>query len=68
MLTGMYMMNHRSLRNGTPLDSRFTNLALKCARPATIPRCSATTDTSPDPRRYAPDDPVLKTYEGVLRA
>ena len=29
LLTGMYMMNHRSLRNGTPLDARFTNIALE---------------------------------------
>jgi arylsulfatase A-like enzyme len=50
MLTGMYMMNHRSLRNGTPLDARFTNLALEVRKAG----------------RYPPDDPVLKTYEGVL--
>ena len=24
------------------------------------------TDVSPDPRRFAPDDPLLKSYEGVL--
>ena len=25
--TGTYLMNHRSGRNGTPLDDRFTNVA-----------------------------------------
>ncbi|MCC6194290.1 MAG: sulfatase-like hydrolase/transferase, partial [Burkholderiales bacterium] len=29
LLTGMYMMNHRVVRNGTPLDARHTNLALE---------------------------------------
>jgi arylsulfatase A-like enzyme len=66
MLTGMYMMNHRSLRNGTPLDARFTNLALEVRKAGYDPTLFGYTDTSPDPRRYAPDDPVLKTYEGVL--
>src|SRR5882724_8545186 len=66
MLTGMYMMNHRSLRNGTPLDSRFKNLALEVRKAGYDPTLFGYTDTSPDPRRYAPDDPVLKTYEGVL--
>ena len=27
--TGMYLMNHRSVLNGTPLDARFTNVALE---------------------------------------
>ena len=66
MLTGMYLMNHRSLRNGTPLDARFTNLALEVRKAGYDPTLFGYTDTSPDPRRYAPDDPVLKTYEGVL--
>lgn len=25
--TGLYLMNHRSVNNGTPLDDRFTNIA-----------------------------------------
>jgi arylsulfatase A-like enzyme len=66
MLTGMYMMNHRSLRNGTPLDSRFTNLALEARKAGYDPTLFGYTDTSPDPRRYPSDDPILKTYEGVL--
>ena len=28
LLTGQYLMNHRSGSNGTPLDDRFTNLSL----------------------------------------
>src|SRR5262249_10124787 len=66
MLTGMYMMNHRSLRNGTPLDARFTNLALEVRKAGYDPTLFGYTDTSPDPRLYPADDPALKTYEGVL--
>ncbi|HET9060982.1 MAG TPA: sulfatase-like hydrolase/transferase, partial [Acidimicrobiales bacterium] len=29
LYTGMYMQNHRSVMNGTPLDARFTNIALE---------------------------------------
>ena len=32
LLTGMYMMNHRSVRNGTPLDARFTNIGLEARK------------------------------------
>ena len=60
------MMNHRSLRNGTPLDARFTNLALEARKAGYDPTLFGYTDTSPDPRRYPSDDPILKTYEGVL--
>ncbi len=40
--TGMYLHNHRSGTNGTPLDRRFTTGRWSCAAQATIPRCSAT--------------------------
>lgn len=66
MLTGMYMMNHRSLRNGTPLDAGFTNVALEVRKGGYDPTLFGYTDTSVDPRQYAADDPALKTYEGVL--
>ncbi|GAI94183.1 unnamed protein product [marine sediment metagenome] len=29
IFTGMYLQNHRSLENGTPLDARHTNIALE---------------------------------------
>ena len=59
LLTGMYMMNHRSLRNGTPLDSRLTNIALEARKAGYDPILFGYTDTSTDPRRFAPNDPVL---------
>jgi arylsulfatase A-like enzyme len=64
--TGLYLMNHRSLRNGTPLDARHTNIALEARKAGYDPTLFGYTDTSVDPRRYAPGDPALRTYEGVL--
>ncbi|CAN5735736.1 alkaline phosphatase family protein [soil metagenome] len=64
--TGMYAQNHRSVLNGTPLDARFTNVALEARRAGYAPTLFGYTDTSPDPRGLAPDDPRLLTYEGVL--
>lgn len=64
--TGMYLQNHRSVTNGSPLDSRHTNLALELRKLGYDPALIGYTDTSPDPRLYAPKDPILTTYEGVL--
>ena len=50
LLTGMYMMNHRSFRNGTPLDARFTNIALEMRAVGYDPALIGYTDTSVDPR------------------
>lgn len=66
LLTGMYMQNHRSVRNGTPLDRRFTNIALEMRKAGYDPGLIGYTDTSPDPRGLAPEDPSLRTYEGVM--
>ncbi len=64
--TGQYMMNHRSVSNGTPLDARFTNIALEVRAAGYDPVLLGYTDASPDPRQLAADDPRLRTYEGVL--
>ena len=64
--TGTYMMNHRSVLNGTPLDARFTNLAIEARARGYDPVLLGYTDASPDPRVLAADDPRLRTYEGVL--
>ncbi len=62
----MYAFNHRSVRNGTPLDSTLTTLALEARRAGYDPTLFGYTDTSADPRVLAPDDPRLRTYEGIL--
>ncbi len=66
MLTGMYLQNHRSVTNGTPLDSRHTNIALESRKAGYDPALTGYTDTSPDPTKHDPCDPVLKSYHGVL--
>ena len=66
LLTGLYLMNHRSARNGTPLDARHSNLALEVRKGGYDPVLFGYTDTSPDPRGLAPEDPRLRSYEGVL--
>jgi arylsulfatase A-like enzyme len=66
MLTGLYLMNHRCGRNGTPVDARFTNLALEARKAGYDPTLFGYTDTAPDPRRFPPGDPLLTTYEGVM--
>lgn len=66
LYTGLYQMNHRVLRNGTPLDNRFDNVARAGRRAGYLPTLFGYTDTSPDPREHHPNDPVLTTYEGIL--
>ena len=64
--TGQYAMKHRSTLNGTPLDARFTNVALETRAAGYDPVLFGYTDASPDPRQLASDDPRLASYEGVL--
>ncbi|MGD0144867.1 MAG: sulfatase-like hydrolase/transferase, partial [Rhizomicrobium sp.] len=64
--TGMYLQNHRSGTNGTPLDARHTNWAKESAKLGYDPVLFGYTDTSLDPRELEDDDPWLRTYEGPL--
>jgi arylsulfatase A-like enzyme len=66
LYTGLYQMNHRVCRNGSPLDRRFDNLALAARRAGYDPTLFGYTDTAPDPRDMDVNDPHLTTYEGVL--
>ncbi len=66
LYTGMYQHNNRSVLNGTPLDARFTNVALIARALGYDPVLFGYTDTSVDPRTVGPDDPRLFTYEGIL--
>jgi arylsulfatase A-like enzyme len=66
LLTGLYAHNHRSVRNGVPLDDRHTNLAREVRKAGYDPILFGYTDTSVDPRLYPPRHPALDTYEGVL--
>jgi arylsulfatase A-like enzyme len=67
LYTGMYVHNHRSVLNGTPLDARFTNVALEARSVGYDPVLFGYTDSTVDPRTVTdPDDPRLRSYEGVL--
>ena len=66
LYTGLYQMNNRVCRNGTPLDDRHDNIARVARRVGYDPTLFGYTDVAPDPRHRAPGDPFLRTYEGVL--
>ena len=66
LYTGLYQMNNRVCRNGTPLDARHDNIALASRRAGYTPTLFGYTDTSPDPRVLDANDPALRTYEGLL--
>lgn len=66
LYTGLYQMNNRVCRNGTPLDARHGNIALSARAAGYDPTLFGYTDVSPDPRRFAGGDPSLRSYEGVL--
>ena len=66
LLTGLYPFIHRSIRNGTPLDQRHSNIALEVRNAGFDPVLFGYTDSSADPATMAPADPRLKHYEGVL--
>jgi len=62
----MYLQNHRVVENCAPLDARHTNIALEFRKQGYDPALVGYTDTTPDPRLHSPQDPVLKTSDGVL--
>lgn len=66
LYTGLYQMNHRVCRNGTPLAGRFDNMALAARRAGYDPTLFGYTDVSLDPTGKAADDPDNTTYESVL--
>ncbi|WP_027163151.1 alkaline phosphatase family protein [Mesorhizobium sp. WSM1293] len=66
LYTGLYQMNNRVCRNGTPLDARHGNIALSARALGYDPTLFGYTDVSLDPRLLAPGDPRLQSYEGVL--
>ena len=66
LYTGLYQMNNRVCRNGTPLDARHGNIALSARALGYDPTLFGYTDMSLDPRLLSPGDPRLTSYEGVL--
>ena len=66
LYTGTYQHRNRSILNGTPLDARFTNVALLARAAGYDPVLFGYTDSSVDPRTVPPGDPRLFSYEGIL--
>lgn len=66
LLAGMYAQNHRSIRNGTPLDSRHSNIALELRKMGYDPVLFGYTDTSLDPRNTPEEKFREYGYEGPL--
>ena len=66
LYTGLYQMNNRVCRNGTPLDARHDNIAKALRRLGYDPTLLGYTDSAPDPRMHAENDPALTSYEGIL--
>lgn len=66
ILTGQYAMNHRSIRNGTPLRHDIPNVATEMRKAGYLPMLFGYTDTSADPRVHHSNDPALYTYENPM--
>ena len=58
LYTGLYQMNHRVVRNGTPLDARHDTIALAMRRLGYRPTLFGYTDQAVDPRTVAGRQPV----------
>ncbi len=66
LLTGQYAMNHRAVRNGTPLRHDTPNLPREMRAAGYDPLLFGYTDTTHDPRILEPDDPRLTSYEELM--
>src|SRR5215831_12182500 len=55
LYTGTYSFTNRSVRNGTPLDARLSNVALEARAAGYDPVLFGYTDASVDPRTVAGD-------------
>ena len=66
LLTGQYAMNHRSVRNGTPLRHDAPNIATEMRKAGYMPMLFGYTDTSQDPRVFHANDPALRDYEHYM--
>jgi len=65
LLTGLYAMNHRSVRNGTPLGKQHLTIGHRMRRAGYEPLLFGYTDVSADPNSLHANDPDLKDYEGL---
>lgn len=66
LLTGLYAGSHGVRRNGDPLSHKITNIALETRKLGYEPLLFGYTDSMPDPETHHRNDPVLRSYEGVM--
>ena len=65
MLTGQYAMNHRAVRNGTPLRADTPTLGTELRKAGYEPLVFGYTDIAQDPRHLPEGDPRLTSYEEI---
>ncbi|MBM3570656.1 MAG: sulfatase, partial [Alphaproteobacteria bacterium] len=66
MLTGLYVMNHRVVANGVPLDARHPTLSAELRRVGYEPTIVGYTTTTPDPRTVSPHDPRFAQIGNIM--
>ena len=66
MLTGLYVMNHRVVTNGVPLDDRHATLPRELRRAGIEPALIGYTTTTHDPRRVSPGDPRYRQIGEIM--
>jgi len=66
LLTGLWPMTHRSVRNGTPLADHHPTLPKSLRAGGVEPLLYGYTDTSLDPRSRPAGDPALTSYENPM--
>lgn len=65
LMTGQYAMNHRAVRNGTPLRADAPTLGHAARAAGYEPLLYGYSDSSADPRHLPAGDPRLTSYEEV---
>lgn len=66
LLTGQYMMTHRVVQNGIPLDARHNNLAYELQKLGYDPALVGYTTTTQDPRTVPETDPRYQVAGGLM--
>ena len=62
LMTGQYLMNHRVVRNGTPMRAELTHLARELRRAGYDPSLIGFTTSVPDPRVTDWNDPRFRAH------
>ncbi len=66
LYSGLYLHNHRAVRNGMPLADHHTNIAREARKGGYDPVLFGFTDTALDPRGLPDGDSRLASFAGVL--